>query len=54
MIGSVAIIVLLVAVVPAAIIMSGLGAAALLGWVLKADVDAQHAGSELHELSESN
>jgi hypothetical protein len=50
--GTVFIIVLLVAVVPVMIIMTGLVASGLLGLVLKKDVDAEHAGSELLELSE--
>lgn len=52
--GTVVIIVLLAVVVPVAIIMSGLVASGLLGWALKKDVDAQHEGSELLELSERN
>ena len=50
--GTVVIIVLLGVIVPVMIIMTGLAAAALLGFVLKKDVDAQHEGSELLELSE--
>lgn len=50
--GTVVIIVLLSLVVPVAIIMTGLVASALLGQVLKTDVDAQHEGSELLKLSE--
>ena len=49
--GTVVIIILLVLVVPVAIIMSGLVASALLGFVLKNEVDAVHDGSELLELS---
>ena len=49
--GTVVIIVLLVLVVPVAIIMTGLIASLLLGWTLKADVDASHEGSELLALS---
>ncbi len=52
MAGTVVIIVVLSVVVPVVIIMSGLIAAGLLGSVLKKDVDAQHTGSELLELSE--
>ncbi len=52
MIGSVTIIIVLVVIVPVAIFMSGLVAAALLGSLVKNDVDHQHAGSELLELSE--
>lgn len=50
--GTVVIIIVLVVVVPIAIIMTGLVASAVLGMVLKKDVDHQHAGSELLELSE--
>lgn len=50
--GTVVIIILLVVVVPVMIIFTGLVASALLGHVLKKDVDAQHEGSELLELSE--
>lgn len=50
--GTVVIIILLAVVVPVMIIMSGLVACGLLGWVLKKDVDASHEGSELLELSE--
>ncbi len=52
--GTVVIIVLLIAVVPVMIIMSGLAATGLLGFVIKKDVDTSHAGSELLELSEKN
>lgn len=50
--GTIVIIILLVIVVPVMIIMSGLVASALLGSILKKDVDQQHAGTELLELSE--
>ncbi len=50
--GTVVIIILLTLVVPVMIIMSGLVASGLLGWALKKDVDDQHQGSELLELSE--
>lgn len=52
MAGTVVIIVVLSVVVPVVIIMSGLIAAALLGSVIKNDVDTQHTGSELLDLSE--
>lgn len=52
MAGTVIIIVVLGVVAPVVIILSGLVVSALMGWVLKADVDAQHEGSELLELSE--
>ena len=50
--GTVVIIILLAAVVPVLIIMTGLVAAGLLGWIIKKDVDLTHEGSELLELSE--
>jgi len=52
MAGTIVIIALLVVVVPVAIIMSGLVASGLLGWILKRDVDRSHAGTELLEISE--
>ncbi len=52
MAGSIVIIALLVVVVPVAIIMSGLVASGLLGWVIKRDVDRRHDGTELLDLSE--
>lgn len=51
MIGTVVIIVLLVLVVPVAIIMTGLVASALLGFIVKKEVDVKNEGSELLELS---
>lgn len=50
--GTVVIIILLAVVVPVLIIMSGLVVAGLLGSILKKDVDLEHEGSELLELSE--
>jgi hypothetical protein len=52
MIGSVTILIVLVVIVPVALFMSGFVATALLGTLVKNDVDRQHAGSELLELSE--
>ncbi len=52
MAGTVIMIVILVLGVPIAISVSALLASALFGWLLKSDVDAQHEGSELLELSE--
>ncbi|MBG01119.1 MAG: hypothetical protein CL470_02480 [Acidimicrobiaceae bacterium] len=54
MTGTVIIIILLVAVVPVAIIMSGFFASALLGHLLKKDVDSCHEGSELLEISQKD
>ena len=47
-------IILLVVIMPIGILISGAVAAALLGSLLKRDVDATHQGSELLDLSESN
>ena len=47
-------IVLLVVVMPIAILLSGALAAALIGGLVKKDVDKTHKESELFELSESN
>ena len=52
MIGAVLMILLLVVVMPVGILMSGALAAALLGGLLKKDVDNAHEGSELLGLSE--
>ncbi len=49
--GTVVIIILLSVVVPVAIIMTGLIASGLLGFVIKKDVDAEFEGHELLELS---
>jgi hypothetical protein len=45
----VAIIVVLVVAIPVGFLMSGAVAAAILGGLVKADVDHSHAGSELLE-----
>ncbi len=47
-------IVVLVVVMPVGILMSGAVGAALLGRLLKTDVDAAHEGSELLGVSEAN
>jgi len=54
MIGAVLMILLLVVVMPVGILMTGALAAALLGGVLKKDVDTAQEGSELLELSETD
>ena len=54
MLGAVVMILLLVVVMPVGILMSGALAAALLGGLLKKDVDNTHAGSELLDLSEAD
>ena len=52
--GAVIMIVLLVVVMPIAILLSGALAAALIGGLVKKDVDKTHKESEQFELSESN
>ena len=47
-------IILLVVVMPVGILLSGAVVAAVLGGILKRDVDDTHRGSELLDLSESN
>ena len=54
MIGAVLMILLLVVVMPVGILMSGALAAALLGGLLKKDVDNAHEGSELLAQSETD
>ena len=54
MTGTVIIIVLLLVVVPVAIIMSGLLASGVLGQLLQKDVDSNHEGSELFEISQKD
>ncbi len=50
MIGAVLIVIALLAI-PVVLCMSGAVGAAILGWALKTDVDANHEGSELLELN---
>ncbi len=52
MVGTVIIIVVLAVVFPIVINVAGLVGSALFGWLLKRDVDLEHQGSELLELSE--
>jgi|TARA_Y100001970_G_scaffold142709_1_gene175480 hypothetical protein len=52
--GAVIMIILLVVVMPVAILLSGALAAALIGGLVKKDVDKTHKESELFEISESN
>ena len=47
-------VILLVVVMPVGILLSGAAVAALLGGLLKRDVDDTYQGSELFDLSESN
>ncbi|QXC60083.1 hypothetical protein KSP35_17195 [Aquihabitans sp. G128] len=49
MIGPVIILVVLVVVMPVSVLMSGAVASALLGFLVKDDVDRSHEGSELLE-----
>ena len=51
MVGTVAIIIILSVLVPVAIIMPGLLFSGILGTILQKDVDREHEGSELFELS---
>ena len=51
MIGALIIVVVLLVVVPPAIAMTCAAVAAGLGWLVKTDVDEQHEGSELLELT---
>ena len=54
MVGGIIIVVLLLVVFPVAVMMSMALVAALLGATAKNAVDADHEGSELLEISESN
>ncbi|MEG3585675.1 MAG: hypothetical protein VX353_00105 [Actinomycetota bacterium] len=54
MIGTVLIIILLIALVPVSIIMSGLIFSGLLGSILQKDVDTENEGTELLELSKKD
>ena len=49
MFGAIAIVVVLVVIIPVGFLMSGAVASALLGGLVKADVDRSHEGSELLE-----
>jgi hypothetical protein len=50
MLGAAIIVVVLVVAIPVAVLMSGALGAAVLGWLVKTDVDASHEGSELLDL----
>ena len=54
MAGTVVIIIILAVVVPIAIIMTGLLFSGILGQILQRDVDKEHEGSELFELSKKD
>ena len=49
-IGAVAMVIILVVVLPVVVLMGGAVIAGALGWFLKADAEARHAGSELVDL----
>ena len=54
MAGTVIIIIILAVIVPIAIIMTGLLFSGILGQILQRDVDKEHEGSELFELSKKD
>ena len=54
MLGAIIMIIILVVFIPVAVLMSGAIGSALLGGLLKKNVDDDHEGSELLEVSESN
>ena len=54
MIGTVAIIILLIVVVPVSIIMTGLLFSGLLGTILQKEVDTENQGTELYDLSQKD
>ena len=54
MLGAIIMIIILVVVIPVAVLMSGAIGSALLGGLLKKNVEDDHEGSELLEVSESN
>ena len=54
MTGTIIIIVLLIIIVPVSIIMSGLLFSGILGTILQKQVDSDHEGTELYELSRKN
>ena len=54
MAGTVVIIIILSVLVPIAIIMTGLLFSGILGTILQKDVDKEHEGSELFELSKKD
>jgi len=45
--GVIIIVIVLVVAIPVGVLMSGAVASVLLGWLLKDEADAAHAGSEL-------
>lgn len=51
MTGTIIIIVLLIIIVPVSIIMTGLLFSGILGTILQKQVDSDHEGTELYELS---
>lgn len=51
MIGVAIIVVVLLVAIPVGVMMSGAVGAVIIGWVLRADVDARHQDSELLDLN---
>lgn len=47
MAGTIVIVVTLLVVIPVMVLVSGMVAAAVIGWVLKTDAEQNHEGSEL-------
>ena len=54
MIGTIAIIILLIVIVPVSIIMTGLLFSGLLGTILQKEVDGENQGTELYDLSQKD
>ncbi len=54
MIGTVAIIILLIVIVPVSIIMTGLLFSGLLGTILQKEVDGENQGTELYDLRQKD
>lgn len=54
MIGTIAIIILLIVIVPVSIIMTGLLFSGLLGTILQKEVDRENQGTELYDLSQKD
>lgn len=51
MIGAAIIVFILVIGIPVSVVMSGAVASGLLGWLVRADVESTHEGSELLDLN---
>ncbi len=48
--GAIAIVVILVIVIPVVVLVSATAVAAIIGWVIKDEVDAEYEGTEFAEL----